>query len=254
MDVDLVRGRAGEDRALEPALAQALLGAAARGERGAIVRSYRPQPTVAFGRQDSLRSGFEDAAAAARAHGFEPVIRAAGGHAAAYHQECLVLDEVMPAPDAIAGTQERFAAEAERHAHALRGLGVEARVGEVPGEYCPGRFTVNARGAVKLIGSAQRIVKGAWLFSVVVVVSSEDPLREVLTDVYAALELAWDPRTVGAVAAEAPGVTVEQAEQALLAGYASRYRLVPAALAPEAVAAARLVLERHRVTGTTGGP
>src|ERR1700755_32297 len=81
-----------------------------------------------------------------------------------------VIDETAPAPDAMADVAARFADEAESQAQALRSLGVDARVGEVPGEYCPGRFSVNAGGETKLIGAAQRIIRGAWLFSSVVVV------------------------------------------------------------------------------------
>ena len=36
---------------------------------------------------------------------------------------------------------------------------VDARVGEVPGEYCPGSHSVNARGRVKVVGTAQRMVR-----------------------------------------------------------------------------------------------
>ena len=86
----------------------------------------------------------------------------------------------------------------------------DARVGEVEGEYCPGEFSVNARGRVKLIGAAQRIIRGAWLLSSVVVVDGAETLRAVLEDVYAALGLEWDPGTVGAVAEEAPGVGVDR--------------------------------------------
>ena len=96
--------------------------------------------------------------------------------------------------------RERFAADADQHARALRGLGVDARVGEVPGEYCPGEFSVKARGSVKLIGAAERIVRGAWLHSSVVVVEGAARLRAVLEEVYGALGLEWDPATVGAVA------------------------------------------------------
>jgi len=40
-------------------------------------------------------------------------------------------------------------------AAAFRRLGVDARVGEVSGEYCPGAHSVNARGATKLISGAE---------------------------------------------------------------------------------------------------
>lgn len=46
---------------------------------------------------------------------------------------------------------------------------------------------------VKLAGSAQRVVKGAFLFSTHVVVSDPAPLRAVLVDVYRELGLDMDP-------------------------------------------------------------
>jgi lipoate-protein ligase A len=246
-EVDLLEGSAGADPALDVALPHALVGLVGEGLHGPVVRSYRPAPTVAFGRRDSFLPGFARASAAARRRGFTPVIRGAGGRAAAYDEGCLVFDEVMPAAESTTGIQERFADEAGRQAEALRGLGVDARVGAVPGEYCPGEFSVNARGRLKLIGAAQRIVRGAWLVSSVVVVDGASNLRTVLEDVYAALELAWDPATVGAVADEVPGVGVEEVRRALLAQSARRYRLTPAPIGPAALARAGELLERHRV-------
>jgi lipoate-protein ligase A len=246
-DVEMLEGRVGHDPALEVALAPVLLDAVARGERGPVLRCYRPPRTVAFGRRDTFLAGFASAASAARDHGFVPVIRAPGGQAAAYDEGCLVLDEVMPAKDSLTGIQDRFAREAERQAAALRCLGIDARVGEVPGEYCPGAFTVNAGGRKKLIGAAQRTVPGAWLLSTVVVVESAARVRSVLESVYDALELEWDPATVGAVAEEAPRVRIDDIEHALLSVYAQRYRLLPATIPPDAVAASLERVARHRV-------
>ena len=72
----------------------------------------------------------------------------------------------------------------ERLAGALRTLGVDSRVGRVPDEFCPGDFTVNARGAVKLVGTAQRVVRHASLLAASVVVRDADSIRAVLRDVY----------------------------------------------------------------------
>jgi lipoate-protein ligase A len=219
-----------------------------------VIRVYRPAPTVAFGRRDSFLGGFERAVAAATTAGFTPAIRSAGGRAAAYHEECLVIEEIVPARDAMADVDARFAAEAESQAQALRGLGIDARVGEVPGEYCPGRFSVNARGQSKLIGAAQRIISGAWLFSTVVVVDGAAGVRAVLEDVYAALQLTWDPASVGSIADELPGATVARVQAALLAPIEARYRLGPAALSDAERAAARDLLGRHRaVPGSRPG-
>ncbi len=244
--VDLLRPRAGADAALDLALSSALLEMVAGGERGPALRVYRPLPTVAFSRRDTFLPGFANAAALARRHGFAPVIRVAGGRAAAYDEGCLIVDEIMPAADSMAEIRERFAEGAALQARALRGLGVDARVGEVPGEYCPGEFSVNARGETKLVGSAQRIIRGGWLFAAVVVVDSDDRLRPVLEDVYRALGLEWEPATTGSVAAEVPGVTVAAVERVFLQAYAAQYRLTPSTATAAELAATGDAAARHR--------
>src|SRR5688572_19404953 len=85
-----------------------LLAAVARGERPSLLRLLVPEPTVAFGRLDALRDGFAEAQAAARRHGFAPLVRAPGGHAAAYHDGCLIVEEIVHGPDALPGVQDRF--------------------------------------------------------------------------------------------------------------------------------------------------
>jgi lipoate-protein ligase A len=246
-DAEFIEGRVDEDPVLDLALATALLQQVAAGRRGPVIRVYRPAPTVAFGRRDSFLAGFERAAATATRAGFTPAIRSAGGRAAAYHDECLVIDEIVPARDAMADVDARFAAEAESQAQALRGLGIDARVGEVPGEYCPGRFSVNARGQTKLIGAAQRIISGAWLFSSVVVGAGSAPIRAVLTEVYAALGLEWDPTTTGSIADEIADITVERVQRTLLEQLYVRYRLTPSELTDAERSTARDLAGRHRV-------
>jgi octanoyl-[GcvH]:protein N-octanoyltransferase len=243
-DVDLVEGSAGEP-ALDVALPHAVLDLVAAGRRAPLLRCYRPDATVAFGRRDTFLPGFASAVAAARRHGFTPVIRGAGGRAAAYDAGSLIFDQVMPAD----GSQirERFATDATRQARALRSLGVDARVGEVPGEYCPGEFSVNARGRVKLIGAAERIVRGAWLHSSVIVVEGSARVRAVLEAVYEALGLGWDPASVGAVSEEDPGAGVEEVRRAVLAQYMTRYALTPGSLTSDDLGRAGELLARHRV-------
>ena len=199
-----------------------LLDAAKQGRLGPALRLYRPKPTVAFGQRDAHLPGFDEAAARCRALGFEPLIRKAGGRAAAYHQGCLVLDHVEPERDAIVGAKSRFSQFGELLAKGLRDAGLIARVGEIPGEYCPGEFSIHgdhpedATIQIKLVGTAQRVVSGAWLFSSVVVVENSAPLREVLIQSYDALGLDWEPRTAGAAEDLLPGLDVDKVEQALL--------------------------------------
>ena len=131
-----------------------------------------------------------------------------------------------PHSDAIAGAKGRFAFFGEMLAGALRGVGVHAAVGEIPGEYCPGEYSVHgfAPGApdhrIKLVGTAQRVVSGAWLFSSVVVVENSAPIREVLTASYEALGLDWDPATAGAANDLVPGLDVQAIEDAVVRTYA----------------------------------
>lgn len=177
---------------------------------------------MAFGQRDANLPGFPAAAAAARAHGFEPLVRKAGGRAAPYHRGCLVVDHLEPEADAVLQAKSRFSRFAELFAGVLRQVGVEAGIGEIPGEYCPGEFSVHGSGnglRLKLVGTAQRVVAGAWLFSSVIVVEDGNPLREVLVDCYRELGLAWDPATAGAAADLRPELRVEQVKAALLAGY-----------------------------------
>ena len=208
-----------------------LLAKARSGQIGPTLRLYRPAPTVAFGQRDTRLPGFEAAALACRDNGFEPLVRRAGGRAAAYHQGTLVVDHIEPDADAIAGSKTRFGYFGELFAQALQSVGVHAAVGEIPGEYCPGEFSVHgsypadSSRRIKLVGTAQRVVAGSWLFSSVIVVENSAPIRKVLTDSYAALGLEWDPATAGAVEDLVPGTTVQAVEDALLQTYAGHAAL-----------------------------
>src|SRR3954465_11486405 len=207
--MQLLRSGAAGSAALELAISHALLTRVAARELPATLRVYRPAAAVAFGKLDALRLGFGAALDAPRLHGYEPVLRLPGGHAAAYNAASLCIDVVWALDDPVPGTHERFRGEGERLAGALRGLGVDARVGEVPGEYCPGAYSVNARGRVKLIGTAQRLIRGAALLGASVVVGDGPGIRAVLDDVYAAWEWPGDASTAGAADEEVPGVSVD---------------------------------------------
>ncbi len=204
------------------------------GAAGPMLRLYRPAPTVAFGQRDANLPGFGAAAQACRDLGFEPLVRKAGGRAAAYHEGTLVVDHLEPSPDAIAGAKGRFSLFGELLAGALRNAGVDAAVGEIPGEYCPGEFSVHGTDPlaperrIKLIGTAQRVVSGGWLFSSVIVVENSAPIRAVLEASYAALGLDWDPATAGAVNDLVPHLDVDAIEASVLETYARYARLTSA--------------------------
>jgi lipoate-protein ligase A len=129
-------------------------------------------------------------------------------------------------------------------AAALGGLGVDARVGEVPGEYCPGAYSVNARGAAKLAGVGQRMIRGGAHMGGVIVASGGREVARVLEPVYRALELDWDPATSGSVSDELRRkVDVGEVEEALIAELGKRYELVGAELDEETMRLAAESLE-----------
>jgi lipoate-protein ligase A len=202
-----------------------LLKRARSGQLGPSLRLYRPKPTVAFGQRDANLPGFGAAEEACRELGFEPLVRKAGGRAAAYHEGSLVIDHVEPHPDAIVRAKARFSEFGDLLAGALRSVGVHAAVGEIPGEYCPGEFSVHGEDPdfpahrIKLIGTAQRVVSGGWLFSSVIVVENSQPIRNVLTASYAALGLDWDPATAGAANDLLPHLDVKTVEDAVIEAY-----------------------------------
>jgi lipoate-protein ligase A len=247
----LLRDRELRDPLLDIAIGPALLHAAARSEsRDAppVLRLYRPAPTVAFSGRDCASPGIANAAVAARSRGFIPVRRGAGGRAVAYHGGALCVDHVSQDGAEKTSIAERFALFGALYRDTLLGLGIEAAtVGEVPGEYCPGEYSVNDGNGHKLIGTAQRLVPGAWMFNAVVVVSDPDPLRDVLRAVYRELSLDWDPATVGAIDRVVPGVGQQEVEGAFVTAYATIGMPVREPL-PESVA--ELVggrADRHRV-------
>lgn len=238
---------AGDDQALEVAMAQAMMRRVSRGDAGAMLRVYRPTaPAVAFGRRDVRLPGFDEAVAAVRAAGFSPCVRAPGGRAVAYTRDALVVDHVSPDPEWPSGLEGRFEEFGELWTGVLRGLGVDARVGEVPGEYCPGSHSINARGVVKLVGTAQRMVRGAWLFSAVLVFEGAAVLRPLLRDVYGALDLPFEDASVGSLSEERPGLDLDVVEEAVLAAYEERFGLTPGDLPEGLLGEAQALLPDHR--------
>lgn len=236
----LIRHSFPDQPELSTAVSRTILRRVAAGELPPTVRIHRPDNEVAFGRQDLASPRYEVAAEAARAAGFAAVERLAGGRAAVFHSGTVAIARAYADPQPPKRTYARFEEMADLIASALRGLGVDARVGEVPGEYCPGAYSVNARGAVKVSGIGQRMIRGGAHMGGVVVASGGREVARALEPVYEALELEWDPATSGDVSAEL-GRTVDpgEIEEALIAELARSYELVDAELDEETMRLAR---------------
>lgn len=226
VDADL--GSAAADLAVGPALLRTVAGSTGTG----WLRTYRPAPTVGFSRRDTLAQGYSPAVAAAQQHGFDTAVRAPGGRASAYHRTSLCFELVLPDSGERSPVQQ-ISALGELLAGMLREQGVDARVGEVPGEYCPGRFSVNTGGRRKIIGTAGRRVRGALLLGGSIIVEDADPIRDVLAAVYAALELPLDPRTVASLADAGGSGDAAEVGRALVAALTRGVPTIPTSLPPQ---------------------
>jgi octanoyl-[GcvH]:protein N-octanoyltransferase len=235
-----------DDPAFDVAVSRAVMFRVAGGELPQTLRIARPAAVVAFAKRDAVTPGYEAAVRAAEGEGFGAVLRLAGGRAAVFHEGTLEVAHAAADADARSGIHQRFRAEASVVCRALERLGVDARVGQVAGEYCPGRWSVNAGGRRKLAGIGQRVVAGGSHTGSVIVVEGADRVRRALAPVYSALSLGWDPETVGAVDEEAADVDWETVRGALLAEYGARYDLVPGSLDQATLALARELAPEHR--------
>jgi lipoate-protein ligase A len=243
----LVRESFPDRPAFGVAASRAILLRVAAGELPPTIRLHRTARVLAFGRHDAASPGFGEAVGAARAAGFYPVIRLAGGRAALYHEGTLALSLALPDPRPAARTHARFEEVAQWIAAALRGLGVDARVGEVPGEYCPGEWSINAHGRSKLVGIGQRIIAGGAHLGVVIVVRDSSLVRETLIPVYEALGLEWDPATTGSVEDELGTGDLAAVEDSILRELTDAgHELIDATLDPETLALAGAHESAHR--------
>ena len=235
--------------ALDTAVSRAMLLAASEGRIGEAFRIHRPGRIVAFGKHDAITPGFADAVAIARDKGFLPILRLAGGRAAVFHEHTLAFNWTVPTPDPTREIHERFRMLADVMVRAFAGLGLDARVGEVPGEYCPGEFSVNLDGAIKVMGVGQRLARHAAHIGGVVVVDDADSINDVLVPIYETLGLTMDPGVTGALADRLPELDNDTVVEAVLAEVGRLGELVPTPLDPEILAHARTLADGHVATG-----
>jgi octanoyl-[GcvH]:protein N-octanoyltransferase len=230
---------------MDTAISHAILSAVSEGEIGGILRLFVPGPVVAFGLADRVADGYPFAVRAARAHGFEAIERLAGGRAAVFHENTLAFAWAIPDPEPKTGIQERFIAISSLMADAFETLGVDARIGSLPGEYCPGDWSINVGGRVKVMGVGQRLVKRAAHVGGVVVVDDGHRIRDVLIPVYRSLGIDWDPRTAGSLAERAPGLRISAVAEAIIDAFAGRYSVERGVLPDSIVRDAGALVDQH---------
>lgn len=213
----VVRGRADsieDDRAVAAALAEDC-----RETGRPAVRAWTPHRQVAFGRRDARAPGYEAARQAARASGFPPREREVGGRAVAYTGGTVAFLRVEPTDGPRDGIDDRYDAAIGDVRDALAAVGVDATPGEPDGAFCPGARSLSVDGR-KVVGIAQRVTREVAWVAGIAVVQDDEAIAAVLADVYDALDLPFDPETVGSVARAGGAGDPETVARALEAGLA----------------------------------
>ena len=222
-DVLLVEETFRESPGDDVGVSHAILQSVANGEISDVIRIHAPARVLAFGMADRIQTGYQDALRVARAHRFQPIERLAGGRAAVFHEQTLAFSWASKQQDSRIGISDRFELISNLLVTAFQALGVNAQVGEVPGEYCPGEYSVNIDSQIKVMGVGQRLVRGAAHVGGVIVVDGGPAISDVLIPVYRALHMDWDPRTAGSLADFAPHLTSSDVRNAVVEVLSGRF-------------------------------
>ena len=213
-----------DEPGLDTGISHAIVRAVGDGRLGETFRIHRTSRIVAFGRHDRVSPGYREAVALARDQGYLPIERLAGGRAAVFHEDTLAFSWAIPSEQPRAEITERFVSVSQLLAGAFGDLGMPAAVGKLEGEYCPGAYSVHV-GTGKVMGVGQRLVRGAAHVGGVIVVDGGRRIPHVLSPIYRALGLSWDPRTSGDLADHLPGVTMDAVAHAVRSRLADQHQI-----------------------------
>jgi len=192
----VIRGRGADPKADRAATRRLFERTAKTGTPG--LRVWRPHRSVAFGRRDANREGYDRARRAAESRGYATVERSVGGRAVAFTGSTVAFVRAEPVEEARTGIQARYDRVTDEVSEALASLGVTAERGEPEGAFCPGTHSLSARG--KIVGLAQRVRSKVALVSGIVVACDHGQLGGVLEPVYGALGIQFDRDAVGSIA------------------------------------------------------
>jgi lipoate-protein ligase A len=161
-------------------------------------RAWTPHRQVAFGRRDAAADGYDRARETARERGYTPIERQVGGRAVAYTGTVLAFSYVVPNEEGDS-IQSRYERTTDLLEQALKRLGATIEPGEPEAAFCPGDHSLQYDG--KLAGIAQRVRRDTAVVGGCLVVSEADEraVGDVLAPIYDALDVPFDPESVGSI-------------------------------------------------------
>lgn len=163
------------------------------------LRVWYPPRQAVFGPRDRLAAGYDRARALAAEQGFEPVDREVGGRAVVHTGSTLAFVLAEPADAARVDIAARYERVLDRLTAGLASVGVDSGRGEPPATFCPGSHSLMADG--KLAGLAQRVRRDVAVTGGLIVVADATSFAAALAPLYRALDVPFEPASVGSVAA-----------------------------------------------------
>jgi octanoyl-[GcvH]:protein N-octanoyltransferase len=130
-----------------------------------------------------------------------------------FDENALAITLIMPHETPHTHTIKRYDVFSNIIAGALKALGIDARVGELPNEYCPGKYSINANDKVKLVGIAQRMNRHCVQMGAIIAVNPSEKVPSAIAEAYGAMGLSFDPATYGSVTGLVPSITYEQVQR-----------------------------------------
>ena len=199
-ELAVIRGQLTGDAPLDTAISRAILLEASAGELPEVLQVGTPHRVVAFGKHDTLSSGFADAVGIAVEQGWDPTVRIAGGRAVVFSPTIVRFAWTVPVDKPTETMRARFSTLSNAVVRALASLDVRGTVGEVPNEYCAGEYSVHIRGHRKVMGVGQRLTRSAAQVGGMIVVADPEDINRVLAPIYRALGVPIDPTATGSIA------------------------------------------------------
>ncbi len=199
LPLQIIRNGLTGSASLDTAVSRAILRRVSDNELPETLQLGQPHKVVAFGKHDALTDGFTEAVSIAIAHRFDPTIRIAGGRAVVFHRGVVRFTWTVASPDPVAEMLDRFTIAGDRVVRALGSLDINASIGELDREYCPGRYSVHLLKGGKIMGCGQRLARNAAQVAGMVVVEDAAVVNDVLAPIYSVLGLDMDPLVTGAV-------------------------------------------------------
>jgi lipoate-protein ligase A len=187
------------DAALDTAVSRAILVRVSAGDLPATLQVGMPHKVVAFGKHDTLAPGFRRALDIAQAQGFDATVRIAGGRAVVFHPGTVRFAWTVPESAPAETMHARFDRLAQAVVDTLNGFDIPAEVGELPGEYCAGRYSVHLLGGAKVMGVGQRLARHGAQVGGMIVVDDPETINAVLQPIYDQLAIPLDPAMTGAL-------------------------------------------------------